>query len=282
VKTIAISLNTKVICSVSEVNRSTYYNVSLSGLDKDTESLELVRNIFYSRKERIGIRQIKMLLWRKKKVLMNLKKIARIKKKYGLITKIRKKNKNFIFLKKQQEHKVASNVVNRVFKTDSIDKIYSTDITQFNLRTGQKCYLAAFKDLGTKEIVSFKMSMHPGLNFVLEGLKESIKTVPVDKRANLIIHSDQGFHFTHYDFSRIIKESGATQSMSRKGNCLDNAPIESFFGYLKDHINLKDCESFKDLEDQVTKEINYYNNDRPQWDLKKMPPIEYRRHLLES
>ena len=94
-----------------------------------------------------------------------------------------------------------------------------------------------------------------------------------------MIHSDQGFHFTHLSYRKKLEDNGITQSMSRRGNCLDNAPIESFFGTLKDHLNLKKCKSLADVKKEVTKVINYYNYKRPQIGLKKMPPKEYRRHL---
>lgn len=220
-----------------------------------------------------------MLLFKKHKLIINLKKISRIKFKYNLVTKIRRKNKYTFFAKKNHEHRSVANVLNRKFKGHKADEVYSTDITQFNLTSGNKGYLAVFKDLGTKEIKSFTMSRQPSVYFVNQALSKALLRLPTEKKAKLVIHSDQGFHFTHFGFRKKIQEFGAIQSMSRRGNCLDNAPVESFFGYLKDHIDLKTCNSFEELEKAVTKEIHYYNNDRPQWDLNKMPPTIYRRHI---
>lgn len=213
---------------------------------------------------------------------MNLKKIARIKKKYNLITKIRRKRSSTLFRREQHEHEVVPNVLDRNFKGLRQDEVYSTDITQFTMARGEKIYLAAVKDIGTKEIKSFALTKYPNVKFMETTVEKAIRKVPQSQRKHLIVHSDQGFQFTHVNFRKCLKDLGAQQSMSRRGNCLDNAPIESFFGHLKDHIDLKEIKSFEDLEKSVTQEIDYYNNQRPQWDLNKMPPALYRRHLVEN
>lgn len=212
-------------------------------------------------------------------LIMNKKKIARIKKKYGLVTKIRRKNKFKEFSKKSHEHKSHPNVLNREFNKQGADEVYSTDITYLNYGKGNKAYLAVFKDLATKEIISQKLSKRIDVTLVNTALEKALEKLSFEEKRNLMIHSDQGFHFTHYKYRGILAENGITQSMSRRGNCLDNAPAESFFGYLKDHLELRECNDFKDLEIMVTKEIDYYNNERPQEGLKKMPPTLYRRHL---
>jgi len=97
---------------------------------------------------------------------------------------------------------------------------------------------------------------------------------------NTIIHSDQGFHYTSPEYSKKIKDLGITQSMSRKGNCIDNAPMESFFGNLKDDVDCKTAKTFNDLDDAINNYMDYYNNKRYQWDLKKMTPVQYQNHLL--
>ena len=97
-----------------------------------------------------------------------------------------------------------------------------------------------------------------------------------------IIHSDQGVHYTHPDYIRAIRELGMVQSMSRKGNCIDNAPIESFFGHLKDDMDYKDCKTFNELYSRTRQHMKYYNHKRPQWNLKKMTPVMYRNHLLTT
>jgi len=94
------------------------------------------------------------------------------------------------------------------------------------------------------------------------------------------MQSDQGFHYTHPSYSKQLQKLGCIQSMSRRGNCLDNAPTESFFGHLKDEIDTSECKTFEELEKYIDLHIHYYNNERPQWTKKKMTPVEYRNHLL--
>lgn len=238
----------------------------------------MINSVFEERKGRVGIRQIKMLLERRFSLRMNNKKIARIKRKYGLETKIRKRNKYRFFARKQHEHRVCKNKLGRRFTVKRPDKVYSTDITQMTYGRGLKVYLAAFKDLCTREIVAYKVSQRADVNLVTEALSEALR-----KRAGsakkLMVHSDQGFHFTHFSFRQMLKDHKIKQSMSRRGNCLDNAPIESLFGHLKDHLDLSGCKTIEEVKEVVTQEIDYYNNHRPQMGLKKMPPAEYRRHL---
>lgn len=262
-----------------KVSRSGYYRHFKSRIDvKDAGDLELIRVIFEERKGRVGIRQIKMLLERRFLLKMNHKKIARIKRKYGLDTKIRRRNKHRYFARKQQEHRTFKNKLNRKFSVKKPDKVYSTDITQMTYARGLKVYLAAFKDLCTKEIVSYSVSRRADTTLTNSALNEAL--IKRGKgQPKLMIHSDQGVHFTHISFRKILKDHKIEQSMSRKGNCLDNAPIESLFGHLKDHIDLSNCSTLEEVKEMVTLEIDYYNNHRPQMGLKKMPPAEYRRHL---
>lgn len=269
------------ICKKLKVSRSGFYKRQSKILsnDKDQKSYELIKEVFEDRKEKIGIRQIKMILNNRYNIVMNKKKIARIKNKFQLITKIRKRNGYKHFAKKLHEHQSVPNYLNREFVRHRADDVYSTDITQFNYGDGKKAYLAVFKDLGTKEIISSEISQRMDVNLVNGALDKALFKLSFKKRAKLMIHSDQGFHFTHYAFRKKLQENGITQSMSRKGNCIDNAPVESFFGYLKDHVELKGCDSFEKLKNKVNVEIDYYNNERPIWDLKKMPPSLYRRHL---
>ena len=109
----------------------------------------------------------------------------------------------------------------------------------------------------------------------------TIKSVKIDLRWT-IIHSDQGFHYTNPSYQTLLKNKWIIQSMSRKGNCLDNAPTESFFWHMKDEIDLTDCKDFRDVEKYMKKYIFHYNNYRPQWNRKKMTPVKYRNHLIYS
>jgi transposase InsO family protein len=243
--------------------------------NKDTGSVSLVQTIVRKHKHKIGIRRIHMTL-RKQGVIMNTKKIARIKREYDLPTMVRKKNPYNIALKKNLEHAVASNLLDRKFEVYLPDKVYSTDITYLPY-SGGVAYLSATKDLATREIMAWNINSTMGLETGLSGLKRMLESRALK---GLMIHSDQGVHYTHPLYIRLMASHGIVRSMSRKGNALDNAPIESFFGHMKDEIELKVYKSFEELKKAVEEYIKEYNTERSQWDLKKMTPREYRDHLL--
>ena len=246
--------------------------------NRDHEDLSLIKKYFDESKSKDGIRQLSMVIERKEGLIFNKKKIARLKKEYGLITEIRRKNKFRQFAKKKQEHETYPNLLERNFKGLRADQVYVTDITTLKYQ-GRKAYFAAVKDLETKDIVGLSVSNRIDLNLTNNAMREALKRLSPNQKQELIVHSDQGFHFTHFSFRNLLEMEGVTQSMSRKGNCLDNAPMESFFGLIKDHIELKDCKTIKDVEKEVTRKVDYYNRLRPQLGLKKMPPSEYRRHF---
>lgn len=209
-------------------------------------------------------------------ICMNLKKIARLKREYGLLTKIRRKRKFYAHVVSQREHREKDNVLNRKFKTLMPDKVYSTDITEMRFSNSQKVYLSAVKDLCTKEIIAYTTALHPGLSLSLRVAEESLKNLTLGQRKDLIIHSDQGVHYTNHSYRKVLENFEVIQSMSRKGNCLDNAPIESFFGHMKDELDLSECEDYLNVKQKVKEYMFYYNNERPQWGLKAKTPAEYR------
>lgn len=217
-----------------------------------------------------------MELARKSDVVMNLKKIRRIKLKFNLVTEVRKKNRMRMVFRAGEEHKVAPNIIQRKFSPEKSVIILSTDVTELRYEHGQKAYLSAFKDLRTKEIVRYSVSPTPSLNLVLEGLPALLSEL---QGKSVVVHSDQGVQYTSEAFRSTLQRYGIKQSMSRKGNCLDNSPIESFFGHLKDEIDLKRCKNFKEVSKEIEKYMNYYNNDRPQWNLKQKTPAEARVKL---
>jgi putative transposase len=262
-----------------DIPKSRYYRLKNQHSDKDLCDFKIIEKHFLKSARKAGIRQLKMILERKEGIVFNRKKIARIKKKFGLQTEIRKKNKHKHFALRKQEHEVLPNVLSRKFSQNKPKRVYSIDITQVRY-SGCKAYIAAVKDLCTKEIVAKEVSSRIDLSLTNRTIAKALEKLTDKERKKLMIHSDQGVHFTHESYRKKLKENGVTQSMSRKGNCLDNAPIESFFGLLKDHLNLKHCKNINDVKKEVTKQVNYYNYERPQLGLKKMPPILYRRHLL--
>lgn len=264
------------------MSKSSYYYFEKHKQDKinnDKQSYEQIKTICQRKHNKCGIRTIKMILENQYGIVMNLKKIARIKKEYGLITKIRKKNPYNIAFKKGLEHRTAPNLLQQNFKVVKPDKVYSTDISYLIYKGGHRAYLSATKDLATREIVAFNVNRNLFLQTAFNSLEEVLKTKDCE---GLIVHSDQGFHYTHPIYINKLKEFGAIQSMSRKGNCLDNAPIESFFGHLKDEVDIESCKTFEEVKTLIENYIYYYNNERTQWSLNKMTPAQRRCHLLNS
>lgn len=272
-------LRVHVMCRELGLGRSSFYREDRSSADSEVE-VALLKKHFHKNKGKVGIRQLKMILERSEGLIMNRKKIARLKKQHGLITQIRRKNKYRQFAQKKMEHKTCANLLDRNFKGLNADQVYVTDITTINCH-GRKIYVAVVKDLGTKEIVSKSVSSRIDINLTNTAMQKALSRLLPKQQQRLIVHSDQGFHFSHFSFRSLLDKYGVTQSMSRKGNCLDNAPVESFFGLLKDHLELEDCKTFHEVEKEVTRVIDYYNNERPQLGLNKMPPTEYRRHYLK-
>jgi len=246
--------------------------------ERDNEDVALIKKYFNRSNSKDGIRQLAMVIEREESLILNKKKIARLKRKYGLITRIRQKNKYRQFAKKKQEHETHPNLLERNFKGLNADQVYVTDITTLKYQ-GKKAYFAAVKDLGTKDIIGYCVSNRIDTDLTNKAMRDALKRLSANKKKKLVVHSDQGFHFTHFSFRNLLEDEGVTQSMSRKGNCLDNAPMESFFGLIKDHLELKDCKTIEDVEKEVTRKVDYYNRKRPQSGLKKMPPSEYRRHF---
>jgi transposase InsO family protein len=184
--------------------------------------------MFIKHKEKVGIRQLKMLIERDSGPIMNRKKIARIKRKFKLVTNIRKKSKFRLFHKKNQEHKTFPNFLERNFIQSQPDKVYSIDITQINYGT-KKMYVAAVKDLCTKEIVGKSISNRIDIKLTNSAIDKALKRLTTEEKQGLMVHSDQGFHFTHFSYREKLKKNGVTQSMSRKGNCIDNALFNAVF-----------------------------------------------------
>jgi transposase InsO family protein len=232
-----------------------------------TEDEKDIINIFERKKQKAGYRTLKMIFERKNKKLISLKKVRRIKRDFNLVTKIRRRSKFRALNAKGVEHSVAPNLVQRHFEEPNLILV---DITEMKIRGGQRTYLFAMKNALTREIVGFDVSTRPSLVLVTDTVETYLKSAPKE----LMFHSDQGVHFTCAEYRNVLKRWNVIQSMSRKGNCLDNAPIESFFGHLKDELDYKDCKTIGGLKRKLKNYIHYYNNERPQWSLKQKTPAE--------
>lgn len=273
------------MCKIANVSKSGYY-YWLNSLErnemKNVEDFLIISKIFNEGKQKKGFRTIKMELLDKFGVNMNHKKIIRIMKKNNLITKIRRKNLYRLNMKKQLENTICPNFLNREFKPEAPHMAYSTDITYLQYGQSNTAYLSVMKDIASGEAISHELSKQMKEAFVLITLEKAIELTPVEKLTELKIHSDRGMHYTNKTYQEKLKAKGIIQSMSAAGTPLDNAPIESFFGHLKDEVDYKDCKTFEELEEKINEYMYNYNNKRKQWNRKKMTPLEYKKYLLAS
>lgn len=207
-------------------------------------------------------------------------KIRRLMKKYGLMCNIRKANPYRRMAKAIKTNNVADNLVKREFEKYGPRRILLTDITYVPF-DGRFCYLSAIIDAFTKQILSYVLSESLEVDFVLETVNLMIEKHGVSLTTKTILHSDQGCHYTSCSFIQLVKDKGLRQSMSRRGNCWDNAPQESFFGRMKDHIGdrLKECGTYSEVRAIIDDWMDYYNNDRYQWELAKLSPNEYYKYI---
>ena len=270
-----------ILCNIANVSRSGYYKWKTVNDNRDYDDYIIIKEIFDSGKGKYGWRTIQMKLKSEKGIQMNHKKIQRIKNKYGLLTRIRKVNPYKAIMKKSQEHRTFENILDREFKQDKPLTTFSTDITYIPFKK-RFAYLSVVKDVASREVVGWYVSPHLQIDIVLKTLDELKNYIGVDSLKNSLMHSDQGNHYTNPQFISYVKNLGMIQSMSRKGNCIDNAPIESFFGHFKDDVDCADCKTFEELRLKIEEYMKYYNNERQQWNLKKMTPVEYRNHLLSK
>lgn len=281
------TLSIKMLCEIAGVSRSGYYNwvksenKRIEKEEKDRADFELILIAYSYRGYDKGAQGIYMrLLHMNPPVVMNVKKIRRLMKKYGLVCNIRKANPYRRMAKAIKTNHVAENLVKREFECHGPRRILLTDITYLPLKE-HFCYLSTIIDAFTKQILSYVLSESLEVDFVLETVNQLIEKHGISLTTKTIIHSDQGCHYTSCSFIQLIKDKGLRQSMSRRGNCWDNAPQESFFGRMKDHIKSKlaACETYDEVKEIVDDWMDYYNNDRYQWELARLSPNEYYQYI---
>ena len=278
------ALSISYMCRVAGVSRSGFYawmNAAPTRQkreDNDRDDFAKVLEAYRFRGYAKGARGIHMRLLHQG-IIMNVKKIRRLMSKYHLLCPIRKANPYRRMAKALATNNVAPNVVNRDFRKDP-RKVLLTDITYLFFENG-KCYLSTILDAFTHEVLAYKVSRSLKVDFVLDTVDALISEHGSTLDNETIVHSDQGCHYTSYAFIQKLKDAEFIQSMSRKGNCWDNAPQESFFGHMKDELcdEITRCQTFDDVLARVDDWMDYYNNDRYQWDLLKLSPKEYYQYL---
>ena len=276
-------ISLKELCSVSGVSRSGYYAWMKAASkreereEKDRKDFDQILVAYRKRGYGKGAKGICMtLLHMEPPVRMNLKKVRRLMAKYRLVCPIRKANPYRQMAAALKTSNYADNLLQREFESYGPRMVLLTDITYLPYN-GVFAYLSTIKDAYTKQILSYVLSASLEVDFVLETIDILVEKHGISLHAETIVHSDQGCHYTSYSFINILKSKKLRQSMSRRGNCWDNAPQESFFGHMKDEIGdkLKECTSFEEVKALIDDYIDYYNNERYQWNLAKLSPNEY-------
>ena len=284
------SLSVSSLCSMAGVSRSGYYAwlkavpTREAQEQRDREDFDLVLEAYRMRGYSKGAKGIYMaLLHMEPPVIMNLKKIRRLMDKYSLSCPVRKANPYRRMARALRTSSVADNLLRREFECYGPRMVLLTDITYLPYN-GTFAYLSTILDAFTKQILSYALSPSLEVDFVLETVELLIKRHGISLHAETVIHSDQGCHYTSHKFINIVQDKRLRQSMSRKGNCWDNAPQESFFGHMKDHIKdrIAACPCYGDVKAVVDDYMDYYNNQRYQWRLAKLSPNEYYQFVTSG
>ena len=269
------------MCELAKVSRSGYYEwlaaepYRQKHEESDRADFDLILEAYKYRGYAKGARSIYMRLLHTN-VTMNLKKIRRLMHKYGLKCPYRGPNPYRQMAKALKTNTIFPNKVDRKFLAGGVRKVLLTDITYIFYDTGV-CYLSTILDAFTREILAYELSTNLQVEFVLRTVEKLVAEHECTLDDTTIVHSDQGCHYTSKAFIKALQDNHFVQSMSRKGNCWDNAPQESFFGHMKDEIKYEIAmmKTFDEVKAKIDDWIDYYNNDRYQWDLVKLSPKEY-------
>ena len=281
-----------VLLDISGLKRSTYY-YTLNKLDKDTKNDDIMNaiiDIYYTHKARYGYRRITLELINRG-YIVNHKKVKRLMSKMGLYARTPKaKYKSYkgdmngtvknLLLDKVIDEVNHKTYYERNFKTERCNEIWSTDVSEFHIAAG-KLYLSPILDLHNREIVSYNISTSPNYEQIKDMLAKAFNKYKDLK--GLILTSDQGWQYQMQEYHIAVEEKGIIQSMSRKGNCLDNSPMENFFGKMKNEMFYGYEYTFNTLEElkkEMENYISYYNNQRITEKLKGLTPVEYRNQSL--
>ena len=272
------------MCEIAGVSRSGYYAweaaapVREKREEADRKDFDSILEAYKFRGYAKGARGIHMRLLHVG-IVMNIKKIRRLMKKFCLKCPFRGPNPSRQMAKAIKTNAVFPNVVNREFVKGGVRRVLLTDIT-YVFYDGGVCYLSTILDAFTREILAYELSTNLMVVFVLNTVQALVDKHGSTLDDTTIIHSDQGCHYTSNAFIQKLRDNDFVQSMSRKGNCWDNAPQESFFGHMKDEIKYEIAlmKTFDEVKAKIDDWIDYYNNDRYQWELSKLSPKEFYRY----
>ena len=256
------------MCNFFQISRSGYYDFLRKGEkeDKDRWLYDMILECQNSCAKTYGYRRVQIWIEREKGLKINHKAVLRVMNKYGLLSDIRRKKKYKYIGSHLHRY---DNLLNRDFKADKPNLKWVTDISYIQTRQGV-LYLSMIRDLFDNSIVAHKTGTNQSTNLVLRTINQAIKNENVT--AELLLHSDQGFQYTSYQYFNLTKEYGITPSMSRRGNCLDNAMAENFFGILKSEcIHRFKPRTFDEARIMIDDYIHFYNHERIQLKIKQTP-----------
>ena len=265
-----------ILLEIAQLPKATFYyhRKNQAKQDKYANAKAEITAIFHENKGRYGYRRVTDEL-RNRGFNLNHKTVQRLMKELGLFCRVRmKKYRSY----KGEQGKVADNELNRDFSAKKPNQKWVTDVTEFRL-FGQKLYLSPILDLYSGDIVTYTISDSPNLLMVTTMLEQAFQKIP--DNAGLLLHSDQGWHYQHKQYRKMLEEKGVKQSMSRKGNCYDNSVMENFFGHLKSELlYLQEFDSVEHFKAELIDYIDYYNNRRIKARLKGLPPALHRQQAL--
>lgn len=252
-----------------------YHRSRMGEKEKYSQEKSLIKSLFHKHHGCYGYRRITDAM-SKNGYRLNHKTVYRLMKEIGIKCRIRATR--YRSYHGEIGH-TAPNVINRDFRATSPNCKWATDVTQFSI-SNRKCYLSPILDMFNGEIVSYTLSDVPNLQMVMSMLGKAFRKITTT--AGIIMHSDQGWHYQHRAYTDALATHGIIQSMSRKGNCLDNAMMENFFGLLKSEILYNNrYKTMGQFKQALRAYIDYYNIDRIKLRLNGMSPIEYRK-LFEN
>ena len=269
------------------ISKSTYYallnddNYGTSikrKSNQDNVDIEVIRQVLNYKGFEKGIRQVYMLMPKVTGEQFSIYRIRRLMNKYGIRTTIRRPSKNRKAMKELIARNKKANLLMRKFKLHRPNEVRLTDVTYLDYGDGLRAYGSASVDPVTGRLICFIISENNDLQLALDTL-EAMDSYPA--KSGAILHSDQGILYMTDDFQAAVVERELTQSMSRRGNCWDNAVQESFFGHFKDECHYENCKTFEELQKCIAEYSDYYNNERGMWDKGKMTPTEYEKYLTE-
>jgi len=262
----------KALIKLANLKRSTYYywTKQFDRPDKYAELKSMISTIYHEHKGRYGYRRITLEL-RNRGYLINHKTVQRLMKVLGLKSLVRmKKYRSY----KGNVGKISPNILNRDFTATKPNEKWVTDVTEFHL-FGEKLYLSPVLDLFNGEIIAYNIQSRPTYELVSKMLDKALTCLSEGQAP--VLHSDQGWHYQMRLYIYELKQHGITQSMSRRGNCLDNAVMENFFGHLKSELlYIQEFQSMEHFKRELEEYIDYYNHRRIKEKLKGLSPVQYR------